>query len=183
MCVETEMSWIFFAVLCFIFLSGIDSIVSNDFQFTFINSDHSTVKLRPSLWKGSETSGFEFHLKVNRENGTAITVFNTNGDVLQVKIVSDHFILSHHQHNQQIPPTIHSTVLLDEWNTIKFESDEENKKNVLFLFINSNKKQLNGTSFSQWKEVWIGAHEGRDNEKASKRCVGRNQICIILPQK
>ena len=92
-------------------------------------------------------------------------------------------ILSHHQHNQQIPPTIHSTVLLDEWNTIKFESDEEKKKNVLFLFINSNKKQLNGTSFSQWKEVWIGAHEGRDNEKASKRCVGRNQICIILPQK
>lgn len=154
------MLFILLTLLCVFLSSEIDAI---GFQFTFINPDHSTVKLRPSLWKSEVSAGFEFHLKVNRENGTVLTVLNKKEDGFQVKIVSGHFIISHHA--LQTSPTMHSPVLADTWNTIKFKRDE--KKNNLLLFINSNRRQLNASSFAQWKEVWIGAHE----EKASTRYV------------
>ena len=153
----------FFSLLIFsVFLSnGAVVMVLGDFQFTFINPDHSAVKLRPSLWQGNKEEALEFQVKVNKEDGTVLTILNKKGDHLQVKIASGSFMVSLHHSPVYFP------IVADGWNSIRLRREKEK----LVLVINSNRTQLNDSRWSlhQWKDVWIGSYEDVVGEKTHGR--------------
>ena len=150
------------------------------FQFTFINPDHSAVKLRSSFWKNGATDNnnqgehlwnpIEFHVKANSEDGTVLTILNKQDEELQVRIISGYFIVTSSK-NKSLHSVL-SPVVADGWNSIVLAP---NKDDLLKLTVNSKTflTVVNDTktrwSLQHWKDVWIGAYDGGRGDGADHR--------------
>ncbi|XP_066923357.1 neurexin-1a-like [Clytia hemisphaerica] len=154
---------IFLLALQFGFLGA--SLPEN--KLTFINHDHSTIKLRPSTWKHNE-GYFQFHIKVNQEDGTVITIINKNKQVFTLTVSSGKLQTSH---PQKVP--LNNQVVTNKWNQIKLLHNSDN--NLVQLHVNGESAfSLDDQQWGipQWDEVWLGAYRDVNSEKSNSSFIG-----------